>query len=75
LFSFAAFLLIYVLNWVTAYSSGAVGKVLSYLALTTHFEGFAKGVVDLKDLVYYASVIALGIFLTARSVEALKGRV
>jgi hypothetical protein len=29
----------------------------------------------LKDLVYYLSVIALGIFLTARSVEALKGRV
>ncbi|HKT11108.1 MAG TPA: ABC transporter permease [Terriglobia bacterium] len=73
--SFAAFLLIYVLNWVTAYSSGAVGQVLSYLALTTHFEGFAKGVVDLKDLVYYVSVITLGIFLTARSVEALKGRV
>ena len=73
--SFAAFLLIYVLNWVTAYSNGAVGKVLSYMALTTHFEGFAKGVVDLKDLVYYLSVIALGIFLTARSVEALKGRV
>ena len=72
--SFAAFLLIYVLNWVTAYSSGTVGKVLSYMALTTHFEGFAKGVVDLKDLVYYLSVIALGIFLTARSVEALKGR-
>jgi len=73
--SFAAFLLIYVLNWVTAYSNGAVGKVLSYLALTTHFENFAKGVVDLKDLIYYLSVIALGIFLTARSVEALKGRV
>jgi ABC-2 type transport system permease protein len=73
--SFAVFLLIYVLNWVTAYSSGAFSKVLAYLALTTHFEGFAKGVVDLKDLVYYLSVIALGVFLTARSVEALKGRV
>jgi ABC-2 type transport system permease protein len=73
--SFAAFLLIYVLNWVTAYSSGTVSKVLSYMALTTHFDGFAKGVVDLKDLVYYVSVIALGVFLTARSVEALKGRV
>jgi ABC-2 type transport system permease protein len=73
--SFAVFLLIYVLNWVTAYSSGAFSKVLAYLALTTHFEGFAKGVVDLKDLVYYLSVIALGVFLTARSVEAFKGRV
>jgi len=73
--SFAAFLLLFVLNWVTAYSNGAVSRVLSYLSLTTHFSAFAKGVIDLKDLVYYLSVIVLGIFLTARSVEALKGRV
>jgi ABC-2 type transport system permease protein len=73
--SFAAFLLIYVLDWVTAYSNGPVSSVLSYMSLTTHFDAFAKGVVDLKDLVYYLSVIVLGIFLTSRSVEALKGRV
>ncbi|MEJ2007485.1 MAG: ABC transporter permease subunit [Acidobacteriota bacterium] len=72
--SFAVFLMLYILNWVTAYSHGAVSAVLSYLSLTTHFDAFAKGVVDLKDLVYYLSVIVLGIFLTARSVEALKGR-
>jgi hypothetical protein len=28
----------------------------------------------LSDVVYYLSVVTLGIFLTARSVEALKGR-
>src|SRR5579884_1668856 len=68
-------LLLYVLDWVTAYSNGPVSSVLSYMSLTTHFDAFAKGVVDLKDLVYYLSVIVLGIFLTSRSVEALKGRV
>jgi len=73
--SFAVFLLFYVLNWVTAYSHGAVSRVLAYMSLTTHFDAFSKGVVDLKDLVYYISVIALGVFLTARSVEAFKGRV
>jgi len=44
------------------------------MALTTHFDNFAKGVIDLSDVVFYVSVIAAGIFLTARSVEALKGR-
>jgi len=44
------------------------------MALTTHFDNFAKGVIDLSDLVYYLSVVGLGIFLTSRSVEALKGR-
>lgn len=70
----AAFLLLYLLDWVTAYSSGTLGKVMSYLALTTHFDNFSKGVIQLSDVVYYASVIFLGIFFTARSVEALKGR-
>lgn len=73
--SFAVFLLFYVFDWVTAYSSGTLGKVFSYLAFTTHFDTFAKGVIDLRDVVYYVSVIVLGVFLTARSVEALKGRV
>jgi len=44
------------------------------MGFRTHFDSFAKGVLDLKDVVFYVSVITLGIFLTARSVEALKGR-
>jgi ABC-2 type transport system permease protein len=70
----SVFLLLYLLDWVTAYSSGVAGRVMSYLALTTHFDNFSKGVVQLGDVVYYLSVILLGIFLTSRSVEALKGR-
>jgi len=70
----AVFLLLYVLDWITEFSTGAVGKVASYMALTTHFDSFAKGVIDAKDVVYYVSVVVLGIFLTMRSVEALKGR-
>jgi ABC-2 type transport system permease protein len=72
--SAAVFLLLYVLDWTSAYSSSAVGKVMSYLSMPTHFDNFTKGVIDSGDLVYYLSVIVLGIFLTARSVEALKGR-
>jgi len=72
--SASVFLLLYVLDWTSAYSSSAVGRVLSYLSFPTHFDNFTKGVIDSGDLVYYLSVIVLGIFLTARSVEALKGR-
>jgi ABC-2 type transport system permease protein len=67
-------LLLYLLDWVSAYSQSTAGKVMSYIALTTHFDNFAKGVIQLNDVVYYLSVIILGIFFTARSVEALKGR-
>jgi ABC-2 type transport system permease protein len=72
--SWGLFLLLFVMNWVDAYSSSTVGTVFSYLSLTTHFDNFAKGVIDLKDVVYYLSVALIGIFLTARSLEALKGR-
>lgn len=72
--SFAVFLLLFVFNWVDAYSNGMVGRVLAYLSLTTHFDNFAKGVIDLSDVVYYVSVIVIGLFLTSRSLEALKGR-
>jgi ABC-2 type transport system permease protein len=70
----AVFLLLFLLDWVTAYSSGAAGRVMSFLALTTHFDNFSKGVINLGDLCYYLSVVIFGIFMTARSVEALKGR-
>jgi ABC-2 type transport system permease protein len=72
--SAALFLLLYVLDWVSAFSSSTAGRVMSYMSLPTHFDNFTKGVIDSGDLVYYLSVIVLGIFLTARSVEALKGR-
>jgi ABC-2 type transport system permease protein len=70
----AAFLMLYLLDWVSAYSMTRVGQLMSYLALTTHFDNFSKGVIQLSDVVYYLSVVLLGLFLTARSVEALKGR-
>ncbi len=70
----ALFLILYVLDWVSAFSSSTFGRVASYLALPTHFENFTKGVIDSSDLIYFLSVIVVGIFLTARSVEAMKGR-
>ena len=72
--TFGLFLLLFVLDWVSSYSTGPVGKVIAYLSITSHFESFSKGVIDLKDAVYYLSVIFLGIFLTSRSMESLRWR-
>ena len=72
--TFGLFLMLWVIDWVSDYSTGVVGQVASYLALTTHLENYAKGVIDLRDTVYYLSVIGLGLFLTARSVESVRWR-
>ena len=72
--TFGLFLMLWVIDWVSDYSTGVVGQVASYLALTTHLENYAKGVIDLRDTVYYLSVIGLGLFMTARSVESVRWR-
>ena len=72
--TFAACLLLWILDWVSSYETAAWAKVLAYLSVVTHFETFSKGVLDTKDVVFYISVIFFGLFLTARSMESLRWR-
>ncbi len=72
--TFGVFLMLWVLDWVSSYSTTTSGRVIAYLSITQHFEPFAKGLLDLKDAIYYLSVIFLGLFLTTRSMESLRWR-
>lgn len=72
--TFAACLLLWVLSWVSGYDSATWATVLDYLSVITHFESFARGVIDSKDVVFYLSGIFLGLFATARSMESLRWR-
>lgn len=72
--TFAACLLLWILDWVSSYETAAWAKVLSYLSVVTHYEPFSKGVLDSKDVVFYLSVIFFGLFLTARSMESVRWR-
>jgi ABC-2 type transport system permease protein len=71
---FCVSLLLWVLEWTTAFESSASSRVLAYLSVVTHFESFAKGVLDTKDVVFFLSAIFFGLFLTARSTESLRWR-
>jgi ABC-2 type transport system permease protein len=72
--TFALCLLLWVLDWVSAYETAAWAKVISYLSVVTHFEPFAKGVIDSKDVIFYLTMIFFGLFLTSRSMESLRWR-
>jgi ABC-2 type transport system permease protein len=61
--TFAVCLLLWVFEW-SSFETTTWAKVLSYISVLTHFEPFAKGVLDTKDIVYYLSLIFLGLFLT-----------
>ena len=72
--TFGVCLLIFVLGWVGGYNYSTWARVMTYISTTTHMESFLKGVIDTKDAIYYVSVIFLGLFLTARSLESLRWR-
>ena len=71
--AFGALLLFWVLGWVE-FESAPWARVLAYMAIPEHFESFSKGVLSLKDSVFYVGGIVLGLFLTARSLESLRWR-
>jgi ABC-2 type transport system permease protein len=66
--------MLWVLDWMSAYETDAWAKVVGYMSVITHFEPFAKGVLDSRDIIFYVSMIFLGLFLTARSLESLRWR-
>lgn len=72
--TFGVCLLQWVLEWVSGYETATWAKVLAYLSAVVHFDSFSKGVFDTKDVVFYVSVIFLGLFLTSRSMESLRWR-
>jgi ABC-2 type transport system permease protein len=72
--TFGVELLLWVCGWVSGYETAGWAKVLSYMSVITHFESFGRGVLDSKDLVFYVTVIFLGLFFTARSMESLRWR-
>lgn len=47
--------------------SGLLSQIFSALSLSNHFESISRGVVDSRDLVYFASIIFVGLFLSELS--------
>jgi ABC-2 type transport system permease protein len=72
--TFGVCLLLWVFEWVSGYESTTWARVMSYLSVLTHFDSFSKGLLSLKDGVFYVTAIFLGLFLTARSMESLRWR-
>jgi ABC-2 type transport system permease protein len=72
--TFGVCLLLWVLDWVSQFDSSKLFMVISYLSVTSHFDSFARGVLDSKDAIYYISMIVFGLFLTSRAMESIRWR-
>ena len=69
-----ATLLLYIIGWPADTAGDVLGPLLRYLSVTEHFAEMVNGLIDTQDLVYFASLILLSLFLTQRSVESLRWR-
>jgi ABC-2 type transport system permease protein len=72
--TFGVFLVLWVIDWIGSLGGPTVGKIVSYLSITGHFDDFAKGVIDTTHIVYYLSFITFGLFLTAKAVDSERWR-
>lgn len=64
--------------WMMGYPSsilGGAGDLFSYLDMSSHFyETFFRGIIELKDVIYFVSIISLSLFLGSVSVDARRWR-
>ncbi len=72
--TFVTCLFFWIINWFSDSAGPTIGPVLSYLSVTQHFEDFGRGIIDTKHLVFYASFIVFGLFLTLKSVDTERWR-
>lgn len=45
-------------------SAGIIGKILNYLSMVTHLESVSRGVIDLRDIMYFLSIIFISLIAT-----------
>ena len=57
----------FIFGFIGNYMGGALGLFFNDLSMSAHFESISRGVVDTRDLVYFLSIIFIGLFLSELS--------
>lgn len=70
LITFVTLLMTWIIGWSAQEAEGGMREVVTYLSSVSHLDSFSRGTIDLKDLIYFVSIIVLGLFATHRAVEA-----
>ena len=64
---------LFLLSFISMALSGQAGwavKIFAHISLMEHMRDFARGVVDIRPIVFYLSLTVLFLFLTLKSVES-----
>ncbi len=72
--AFGALLLLWIIGWAESLVGPTLGSFLKYVSLLTHFDNFAKGILDSRDVLFYLLFIVLFLFSTLRILESRQWR-
>ena len=67
-----SFLIIFILSLVDKvllFVPAAFQSAMEYLSAEYHFNNIARGVLDTRDLIYYASLVVLGLYFAAHALQ------
>ncbi len=67
--SFAALLVLWLISGMAEFTGPQLSGFVRYMGLMEHFDDFTKGIVDLKDVFYYVSIVTASLFLTVKVLE------
>ncbi|MCI0525671.1 MAG: ABC transporter permease, partial [Acidobacteria bacterium] len=72
--TFVIFLMLWILDFGARGATTAAGEIVKYLSILQHYDTFAQGVIDTSSIIFYLSVVALGLFLTLRNLDSMRWR-
>lgn len=71
--SFGVILILWIIG-ILSNREGSIAEILSYLSFHVHYTEFSRGIIVLKDVVYYLSFTSVCLFATVKSIESSKWR-
>jgi ABC-2 type transport system permease protein len=73
--SFGMIMVLWLVDAMANYAESPTSKgVLSYLSILSHLDDFMKGVLSTSNIIFYISLMLVGLFLTYRSIDSLRWR-
>ncbi|HMA36766.1 MAG TPA: ABC transporter permease [Chloroflexia bacterium] len=72
--AFVVLLGLWIIGYLTPVFPSTASGLLSALSVTSHFDDFGKGVVDLANILFYLSIVAAALFATVQILETRRAR-
>jgi ABC-2 type transport system permease protein len=67
--AYVILLFFWLIGWLEMAVEGVIGDVAKHVSILENFQDFAKGILDSRPIIFFASLIVFALFLSVRSLE------